>query len=371
MKICILLPSLVGGGAEKLHIWLAKEWIHHDHEITFLVLDDQKVAGTLKTIIPKKCCIHVLGQKKIRRSLFPIINYLRKSKFDIFLVPMWPMTVVAVIAKFFSRSKLKIIISDHTNLTASRESELKVPLIILQLTIMIFYRFADAIIAVSNGVQNDISTLGALKKNLISVIYNPPALNQLDSYTDLSQTNLGWNSKYKHKILGVGSLIKQKNFSNLIQAFFLMPKSIREDSQLIVLGEGIERKALEKLIKDLSLESQISLPGFVIDPKPWFLSADLFVLSSSWEGFGIVLVEAMQSKLPIVSTNCDSGPEEILNNGEFGSLVECDNPKELSLAICKSLNKDHDYEKLFLRSQDFSIEKSSQEYLNIFKKVLK
>lgn len=371
MKICILLPSLVGGGAEKLHILLAKEWIKRGNEVSFLILDDKKVAGTLKSTIPKECSIEVIGEKRIRKTLTPITRYLKKTKFDIFLIPMWPMTVIAIIAAFFSKTKSKIIISDHTNLTASRETELKVSLILLRFTIAIFYRFADAIITVSRGVQNDISKLGLLDKKLITVIYNPPALMpEMEKQYNNPLIELGWKPKFKNKILAVGSLIKQKNFSNLIKAFSLMPKSIRDNSQLIILGEGIERKSLEKLITDSSLEEQISMPGFVIDPKPWFLSADLFVLSSDWEGFGIVLVEAMQSKLPIVSTNCDSGPSEILNNGEYGYLVSCNNPKELSLGICKSLDKDHDLEKLFHRSQDFSIKKSSQDYLNVFMKTL-
>lgn len=361
----------MAGGAEKLHILLAKEWIKHGNEVSFLILDDQKVAGTLKSTIPKECPIEVIGEKKIRKTLIPITWFLKKTNFDIFLVPMWPMTVVAVIATFFSRTKSKIIISDHTNLTASRDAELKVSLTLLRFTIAIFYRFADAIITVSKGVQTDISRLGLLDKKLISVIYNPSALmTEMEERYNNPLNELGWKSKFKYKILAVGSLIKQKNFSNLIKAFSLMPRAIRDNSQLMILGEGIERKSLENLIAVSSLKEQISLPGFIIDPKPWFLTADLFVLSSDWEGFGIVLVEAMQSKLPIVSTNCDSGPSEILNNGEYGCLVSCNNPKELSIGICKSLVKEHDLEKLFHRSQDFSIKKSSQDYLNVFWKTL-
>ena len=152
---------------------------------------------------------------------------------------MWPMTVVAVIATFFSRTKSKIIISDHTNLTASRDAELKVSLTLLRFTIAIFYRFADAIITVSKGVQTDISRLGLLDKKLISVIYNPSALmTEMEERYNNPLNELGWKSKFKYKILAVGSLIKQKNFSNLIKAFSLMPRAIRDNSQLMILGRG-------------------------------------------------------------------------------------------------------------------------------------
>ena len=370
MKICILLPSLVGGGAEKLHIWLAKNWIEHGHEISFLILDDHKVAGTLKPMIPDSSQLDVIGEKRLRKTLLPITKYLRKEKVDILLAPMWPMTVIAVIARFLSRSKAKIVISDHTNLSASRQSELKVSRLILSLTIAIFYRLADSIITVSKGVRDDIAALGRISESAINVIYNPPGISNVENHRDYSRINLGWQPQFKYKILGVGSLIRQKNFSNLIIAFSLLPVTTREQSQLIILGEGIERKKLEILIQSLSLEDQIFLPGFVIDPAPWFISADLFVLSSSWEGFGIVLVEAMQSKLPIVSTNCNSGPAEILNNGEFGSLVACDNPEALSRAIDESLCCGHDLDKLLARSKDFSLEKAGQDYLDIFSRLL-
>ncbi|MBT6045933.1 MAG: glycosyltransferase, partial [Candidatus Scalindua sp.] len=105
------------------------------------------------------------------------------------------------------------------------------------------------------------------------------------------------------------------------------------------------------------------LPGFVTDPYPWFRSADLFVLSSRWEGFGNVIVEALECGVPVVSTNCLSGPAEILENGRYGKLVPVQDVEALADAIVNSLAGPHDREPLIRRAQDFSVRKISDQYL--------
>ena len=119
-------------------------------------------------------------------------------------------------------------------------------------------------------------------------------------------------------------------------------------------------------IESYGLEKQIFLKGNVLDTYPWYASSSLFVLSSSWEGFGNVLVEALECGIPIVSTDCKSGPSEILENGKFGTLVPVNDHHALQNAIEIVLNMDHDSQILKTRAQDFSIKKISREYLNYF-----
>ena len=107
--------------------------------------------------------------------------------------------------------------------------------------------------------------------------------------------------------------------------------------------------------------------GHKNNPYPWYNSADLFILSSNYEGFGNVLVEALECGLPIVSTNCFCGPNEILENGKYGKLVKLNNVNDLKEGIIEQLNKKHDKKKLIQRSQDFLISKISDEYLLFFK----
>ena len=118
------------------------------------------------------------------------------------------------------------------------------------------------------------------------------------------------------------------------------------------------------LVTELGLQKRVSLPGFTRDPYPWFRSADLFVLSSRWEGFGNVIVEALECGVPVVSTNCPSGPDEILEDGRYGKLVPVQDPVALANAMVQSLNEVHDREALMRRAQDFSVRKISDEYLS-------
>jgi glycosyltransferase involved in cell wall biosynthesis len=134
---------------------------------------------------------------------------------------------------------------------------------------------------------------------------------------------------------------------------------------LCILGEGAERAALERQIDALGLSGRVLLPGFVADPDPWYASADLFVLSSDYEGFGNVLVEAMEHGVPIVSTDCDFGPREILEGGRWGRLVPVGDPKSLALAMADSLAGIHDQDRLRRRSRDFTADKAAKSNLDV------
>ena len=136
--------------------------------------------------------------------------------------------------------------------------------------------------------------------------------------------------------------------------------------KLIILGEGKLRSSLESLISELGLEDSISLVGFTNNPYPWYLTADLYVLSSDWEGLPTVLIEALECGLPFVSTDCPSGPSEILDNGHYGKLVPVGDPFALAAAMEESLSQSHDCTLLMKRAKDFSVPKISDLYLNYF-----
>src|SRR5690606_12861321 len=132
--------------------------------------------------------------------------------------------------------------------------------------------------------------------------------------------------------------------------------------------EGILRESLQSQIKQLNLEEKVFMPGFVDAPKYFLKRAELFVLSSKWEGFGNVIVEALGVGTKVISTDCPSGPAEILENGKYGKLIPVGNPKELASAILEVLNEPNRPEFLIERAKDFSTEKIANEYINfIFK----
>ncbi|MGB5686211.1 MAG: glycosyltransferase [Candidatus Electrothrix sp.] len=365
MKIAILLPDLRGGGAERLHVNLANHWITQGHSVEFVLM--QKY-GELLPLLSDDINVIELGIDRIRQAIFPLRIYLKKSKPDIILSAMWPLTSATVIAWLLSGKQGHLFLSDHNQLTVSCIQELNVSAFFLKFLLHVTYPFASGIIAVSQGVKEDLRQLGRFSDDQVKVIYNPAATGATACCEQQVSRGAFWGQGFKYHILSVGSLKKQKDHATLIRAFARLPSKLK--AKLTILGEGPLRKELETLIDHLKLKEQVIMPGFVTDPKPWFSTADLFVLSSQWEGFGNVLVEALECGIPIVSTDCASGPSEILENGRYGRLVLVGNEIALATAMGEALIEEPDRELLKSRANEFSVERISAQYLKFFKEAM-
>ena len=365
-KISIMLTGLGGGGAERLHINLAKDWINRGFIVDFIIMNlNHGRNNELLPLMPPQANIIDLKVKKIYQIIFPFFRYLRKNKPSVIIAAMWPLTTYSIVGWLLSGRIGKLFLSDHIHLSIDSENINKISKIYMSLSIFFTYRFATGIIAVSNGVKNNISKLGFISQKRIVVINNPVSLkNENNDKYKISKIKL-WDNHSNYNILSVGNLKKQKDHKNLIEAFALLPEKMK--IKLIILGEGPLRKDLLDLISKLNLNEKIKLQGFVLDPLPWFETADLFVLSSLWEGFGNVIVEALESGLPIVSTDCPSGPAEILQDGVYGTLVPIADPIALSQEIKSNFTKIHDKNLLIKRASDFSVKRISDLYLNLFK----
>jgi glycosyltransferase involved in cell wall biosynthesis len=206
--------------------------------------------------------------------------------------------------------------------------------------------------------------LGGFAYSQIRVIYNPAATGtQLQPETKSARQKL-WGIGFDHHILSVGTLKEQKDHATLIRAFALLPMTL--NAKLTILGEGGLRSELEALVQQLGLQGRVALPGFEVDPYPWYQTADLFVLSSRWEGFGSVIVEALECGVPVVSTDCQSGPAEILENGRIGNLVPIQDPEALAASISEALKNPIDRNLLINRARDFSVSSIADQYLDYF-----
>jgi glycosyltransferase involved in cell wall biosynthesis len=163
--------------------------------------------------------------------------------------------------------------------------------------------------------------------------------------------------------VAIGSLKSQKDYPTLLKAFVLLRD--RRPARLLILGEGPERPALERLIGELGLVDRVRLAGYVADPYPYLEMADLFVLSSAWEGLGNVIIEALVCGTPVVATDCRSGPAEILENGRYGRLVPVSDPESLAAAMAASLTETPDRDVLRARGAEFSVERAADQYLEL------
>ncbi len=361
MRIVIVLPNLCGGGAERLHVNLANDWVAQGYDIEFVLLREK---GDLIPLLAPEITLTGLNVDRIRDAILPLAAYLRKSNTQVVLGAMWPLTSVVVMSWLLSGRIGKLFLSEHENLSLSYLGQGRVKPGYLKNLIRFTYPLGSGVIAVSGGVKKDLCELGNLHEKSVKVIYNPAAIGVSSVRETSGVQDQLWGTHCNCHILTVGRLVPQKDHESLIKAFALLPIDL--NARLVILGEGPLRSALKVLVTQLKLESRVLLPGFVNDPYPWFRSADLFVLSSRWEGFGNVLVEAFECGLPVVSTNCPSGPSEILDDGRFGKLVPTQAPCALAAAIVDSLNETHDRQSLMNRAQDFSLRKISDEYLAYF-----
>jgi len=262
-------------------------------------------------------------------------QYLRRRKPDAVLSTVTRINGWAVMAHRLARSRARLVLREATTPTvvlkqlATRKERLDYEII------RYLYPLADAIVVPSRGVRHDVLQIAPHLHSQVKVIYNPVIDTQLP-LKSLEPVDHPWFAGARLPIvLAVGRLIKDKGFDVLIRAFARVREAT--EAYLVILGEGEERPILEHLIDQLGLREWVWMPGFEPNPFKYMRRASVFVLSSRREGLPNALIEAMACGCPVVSTNCPSGPEEILDGGKYGELVPVDDVDALAQAILRVL----------------------------------
>lgn len=298
--ISIVLPNLHGGGAERVALNLANHWVEKGFKLEFVLLEAK---GELLELVDPRILINNLGVSRIRNSILPLRAYFVKRQPSVILVGLWPLTSVAILAWLLAGKPGALFSTDHTNLTTHCLYELHFSPLFLKGLLRSTYPLATGLTAVSEGVKQDLCKLGGFAPGRVAAIYNPIVRGLVDpSPVDASLRKDLWGFGFKYHVLAVGSFKEQKNYPLLLRSFAELPSAL--NAKLTIVGEGAMRPQLEALIHELDLAKRVSLPGFRVDTSSWYRTADLFVLSSSWEGFGNVIVEALECGVPVVSTDC-------------------------------------------------------------------
>lgn len=359
-----VLPNLQGGGAERVAINLGNDWLNRGFDVEFALMSR---TGEFLPLVSGGITIHDMRAPRIRDVFLRLYSYLRNKRPDVTLVHMWPLTSVGVFAWLLAGRPGKLFVCEHVGLTNHVERDLKISLGIVKFSLCFTHRFASGVVGVSQGAAADLAKFAALPYDKIAVIHNPIVTPTLASRpvraaaVDLERL---WGGCFKHYLVSVGTLKKQKNHKLLLEAFSDVCGEL--DAGLVILGEGGERVALEQQITHLGLNHRVFLSGFHPNPTPWLQAANLFVLSSDFEGFANVLAESLACGLPVLSTNCPHGPEEILSGGRYGILVPVGDRVALANGIRSGLSRPWDSKTLQHRALDFSIPKKSLEYLTLF-----
>jgi glycosyltransferase involved in cell wall biosynthesis len=356
-RISVLLPDLRPGGAERLHVNLAHDWIERGLDVDFVLRNG---VGELLGELPTGVRIVDLAVPRVRRLMRPLVRYLRQEKPNALLAAMWPLTVMAPIAGRMAGIRGRVVVSEHSPLSIAYASKGLLHGVLLRSTQWLGYGLADARVAVSSGVADDLAAKSSLPRHRFEVIGNPVALG---GATNAAPAPAALAGVARPLFLTVGSLKAVKRHDRLIDAFALVVS--RVGGTLCIVGEGVERASLEAQVNSLGLQGRVLLPGYSSNVGPWYADADQFVLSSDYEGFGNVLVEAMEYGLPIVSTDCVSGPSEVLRGGEFGRLVPVNDTRALADAMVDMLRTPINKPALLARALEFSVDVVSARYLDV------
>ncbi len=356
-RLALLLPDMGGGGAERVALRLMEDFLEAGHEVDLVLV---RADGELLPLVPRDVNLIDLGASRLRWAMWPLRRYFVERDPHAIQISMWPLTVAGIIAHKFARSKSRLIISDH-NALSKQYGTWPIASRMLKATTRRFYPLADARVMVSDGAADDLAKLSGLDRATIEVIYNPVS-KPPPSISSTPEIEAMWGT-VENRILTVGTLKEQKNHHLLIKAFQRLLH--RRRAKLMILGEGPLRAQLEALATSAGVRDHVLLPGFTSDPWPYYASADLFVLSSDYEGYPLVLVEALRAGLTIVSTDCPSGPREILDGGKYGALVRVGDEVDLAQAMEQALETPLDKELLRIRAEEISGQSTSDRYLQL------
>jgi glycosyltransferase involved in cell wall biosynthesis len=360
ISLVIYLPGLDAGGAERSHINLAPDLMARGVDVTFLV---HRLQGPLVDSIPPGVRLVSLECSRTLSAFWPLARFLKAARPDVLISNLGHNNIMAIWAAAIARSRTRIVATQHNTLSSECRAGRGWRFASLPLMYRWFLGRADGIIAVSNGVADDLERVTGIDRERITVIYNPVITRDCESLMEEPAAHPWLTDGGPPVVLGVGRLIEQKDFQTLMEAFADVTRKC--DARLILLGEGPLRAKLAAAAVSLGIADQVSMPGFQRNPLPFMRRAALLVMSSRYEGFGNVLVEALACGTPVVSTDCPSGPSEILDDGRFGKLVPVGDRRAMAEAILETFSAPPPSFPLRKRSRSFTSERAAICYADL------
>lgn len=364
--VAFFLPHLGGGGVERVVLNLINGLSARGHVVELVLM---QATGALLADLPSHVHVVDLRLRGPHEVVFGfalpgLARYLRAHRPRILYSGMTSINAVAIVARALANVDTRVVVSEHVPPSVNvRTHVLKRP---LPLVIRSAYPHADAIVAVAGALADDLANVGRLPRDTIDVVYNPAVDDALLSQA-VRDPGHPWLVADVPVLLGVGRLTPQKDFGTLIEAFAL----VRRDraARLVILGEGPDRAALEAQARRLGVSEDVSMPGFSAVPAAFMARASVFVSSSAYEGLAMALMEALACGCPCVSTDCLTGPQEILDGGRYGPLVPVGDAAALALAIMQTMDAPLPRDVLRTRGMAFSVDRSVAAYEALFERL--
>jgi glycosyltransferase involved in cell wall biosynthesis len=361
MRIGFRISTLGFGGAERVFLSLAKEFKNnYSWNVDFIV--DSALGETYNLAEKKGFNLIDLKVNRSYKSIKPLKGYFESVRPDVIISAYTETNATCLLAKLFSTYKPKIIVTEHASILEHWQDKNFTRKLILQSVVRVLYRLADGHIGVSKGVSTQIE---ALCKRKVKTIYNPVRFQgNNDSYKK--------NNSDIIRILAVGRISVPKDYLTLLKALEVLKHN--NNVKLTIVGgtyDENEYKLLRDFITHHELHEYVEFAGFTENVEHYYQNSDIFVLSSAWEGFGNVIIEAMSFGLPVVSTNCNYGPSEILKNGRYGSLVNVSDYQKLAkMILIEAESPTETPQNLITRSKDFSEKIISKQYKDYIETVV-
>lgn len=374
-KVMFFLPHLGGGGAEMNAVRVGSALHSLGYGVSFAVC---RGGGSYERLLPPEVLIHYLPTGRIEsstlrlmRSIAPLRNLIREQKPDILCPVMDAPAVAAIKAVSALVNKPKVAVCIQVSPYSQFVYQKNLRARVLFSLIKSHYAAADHIIALSRGVKSEITALMPFITTKVSVIHNAGIAHGglTQSAADMIRIQSPSDGKL---IVACGRLTEQKGYTYLLEAIGNVLK--KEKVYLWILGEGPLRAYLERYSAKLNVSEYVTFLGFKDNPECYMHAADIFVLSSLFEGFGNVIVEAMTCGTPVIASDCPHGPAEIINNNLDGILVPPGDSKALSEAILRVLHNKKLGQRLstqgMVRARDFAPPVIAKEYAKVFSRLL-
>jgi glycosyltransferase involved in cell wall biosynthesis len=331
-RIALVTSALEGGGAQRAFAKLASGIAATGRDVDLVV--GRARGPYLAEVIPEVRVVD-LDVRRFAHAVLPLARYLRRTRPIAVYSALDYVNVVTVVAHALSRVDARLVVSERNTLSVAAGNSARARTRLMPTLVRRAYPRSDAVVAVSQGVADDLVDRCGLAADTVHVLHNPVVTPQMLRMRDEPVTHPWLRTPSAPVVLAAGRFVPQKDFASLLEAFATVRRA--RDSRLVILGDGPLRGDLERQAEALGIAEDVSLPGFCDNPYPAMAAADVFVLSSRWEGSPGALIEAMACGTRVVAIDCPSGPRQVLDGGRHGRLVPLGDVAALAAGIHDAL----------------------------------
>ena len=355
IKLFLFIPTLTLGGSERFMMSLADNINYEKFDVTLVVINK---VGDFSNYQNDNIDIVNLKVPHVRNSIYKIIRLIHKQKPDVVLSTLAHLNRLLAIFKIFFPRKTKFI-GRESSIVSVRNNNNKYTRI-YNTMYKFFYGNLDLIIAQSEYMKSDLCANYNISINKVLVINN---FVDIDRIHPMSVSNRRVFKNNKFNLITVGRLEKVKGYDKLIH----VAKNLGTEFHITIIGDGKEKQSLLNLITELDVKDKVTLLGFKGNPYKYMVQADCFILTSRFEGFPNVLLEANACGIPIVAFDCPGGVEEIIEDGVNGFLVECGSVNEMSDRLYDMLSFNYSNKEIIhYISNKYSKDKTMERYEKVF-----